>query len=732
MNQYMEVHMKKLFLLATILLLLCAFVHAEFMDPGPQKDPIDTPQGRVIAPTREVPTYTFTKLPTSLIVNYYDYMIGAYNGLPLRVIPNSAGGGYFMTYHGRRQPTGTRRQFYAYLDAAGNVINNNEITSVQNHEGFGTMVVDPVTGKPMYAWHANADADAQNETQFTSDAFIAGIAGLFNDIVLVCDAPVSITEPGGLTTTDNEFIWPTAVIGPSPVNGKRRIYVGMRNYITHAVNASPSENIYIAYADFDGDDLEMGTPLVWNHTTIPEQDAWNHDTTMLRRPSGALVTDDAGNLYWAGHHSTWDADSNPVNEPDVDIWKSANYGQGAWTRVIHDSGFPVWNPNSAPNDTTGYFDDPDNGNIPYGDNELSYEISNSGHVNSTIDNQGRIHVPGVWAINSYNGYYYPAMQFVKEWVYDTVTQEFWINEIYPQKDPADNVNPCFMPWDMEAPWGVEDGWGGDATNGYFPLIFTAWPFPHWDTTAHTDAMMFHYNGVRVSEPNEQGMMVCVWQEAERARLFNYYSDTDYQNYANTPEIWISVSPNNGAVWSEPIIINNVDTPEFAGLKPMYTYPADKVIYTGMQGGSKVGKIGIMFYNDYTWGSNVNTPPYHPTADGGEVMFMELQIVFPWGDDNDDPGVTVVPSLLQQNYPNPFNPETTISFDMPAASNANLSIFNVKGQLVRTLADGTLDFGKHSYVWNGKDSTGNTVTSGIYFYRLTSGNHVETRKMMLMK
>ncbi len=720
--------MKKLFLLVLMTSVLLSLAFADAMQPTSNKRPVDTPQGISIPQNRTEPAYTFTKLPTSIIVNYYDYMIGSYNGLPLRTIPQSQGGGYFMTYHGRRQPTGTRRVFYTYIDAAGNILNNNEITSVQNHEGYPTVAVDPISGKPLYAWHANADADGEYEVQLTSDAFIAGIAGLFNDIQIIADSPVTITSPSGVTTSNNEFIWPTAQIGPSPIAGKRRIYVAMRNSVY--VTQGPSENLYIAYADFNGDDVEMGVPLTWNHTTIPEMDDWNVDDEW-RRPFHAITTDNAGNLYYAGYHFAVAADgTTDIVEADMDVFKCTNYGEGTWTRVSDFSNIPAWNPPATPGGTTGYFTD-DN-SIPYPDNALSFNLANSAHINAVVDNLGKIHVLGVWALSTNEGTYYPAMQFIKEFVFDPATNDFEVREVYPQKDPADTFNQCFMPWDMEAPWGEVDEYGGSAAEGWYPLIASDWPFPHWDMAAHGDAMLFHYNNTKISEANDQGMMVAVWQNAQRARWFNYYSDTDYAAYANTPEIYISVSPNNGAVWSEPIVLNNVEDAEFTGLKPMWVYPADKVIYTGMQGNNKVGKIGIMFYDDYTWGSNAIDPPYHPTADGGQVMFMEMQIVFPEGVSNDDPGVTPVVSVLHQNYPNPFNPETTISFDMPKTANANLSIFNVKGQLVNTLVDGNLDFGKHSFVWNGKDASGKNVTSGIYFYRLTTGSHVETKKMMLMK
>ncbi len=729
----MEEIMKKLLLVALTLGLLLTFAFAQEMQYTETRKPLATPQGIQLPPTRTAPSYTFTKLPTSLIVNYYDYMIGSYNGLPLRVIPQAAGGGYFMTYHGRRQATSTRRAFYAYIDPAGNVINNNEITSVQNHEGYSTLAIDPVSGKPMYAWHANADTDATLEVQFTSDAFIAGIAGLFNDLQVTADSPTSITPPAGSPTSDNEFIWPTAQIGPSPVAGKRRVYLVSRNSITH--NAGPSENPYIAFADFNGDDIENGVPLTWNHVTIPEMDSWNVDQVEWRRPFHAIAADDAGNLYYAGYHFAQDIDSNSINEADMDVFKCANYGQGTWSRVSEFSNLDMWNPPTSAADSTGYFGDPDQGDIPYGDNgELYFGIANSSHINAVVDSDGKVHVLATWALNAYNGYYYPAMQFMKEFVFDPANDSYEIRDVYPQQDPTDTFNSTFCPWDMEAPWGVVDQFAGDATSGYYPVIASDWPFPHWDESAHTDAMLFHYNNTKISESNDQDMMVALWQNSQRARWYNYYSDTDYSAYANTPEIYISVSPNNGALWSEPIVLNNVETSQLSGIKPMWVYPADKVIYVNTNSNQeKVGKVGIMFYNDYTWGSNAISPAYHPTADGGDVMFMELQINFPFaGVANEDPAVPQVTNMLLQNYPNPFNPETTISFDMPQSGNANLSVYNVKGQLVKTLVNGNVGFGRQNIVWNGTDSNNAPVTSGLYFYRLTTGNGTETRKMMLVK
>ena len=94
--------------------------------------------------------------------------------------------------------------------------------------------------------------------------------------------------------------------------------------------------------------------------------------------------------------------------------------------------------------------------------------------------------------------------------------------------------------------------------------------------------------------------------------------------------------------------------------------------------------------------------------------------------------------LEQNYPNPFNPATTISFEMPAAGAARLTVFNLLGEEVATLVDGLLQAGHHSAVWGGTDMTGRPVSSGLYFYQLTVANESgqpefsRILKMMLLK
>ena len=104
------------------------------------------------------------------------------------------------------------------------------------------------------------------------------------------------------------------------------------------------------------------------------------------------------------------------------------------------------------------------------------------------------------------------------------------------------------------------------------------------------------------------------------------------------------------------------------------------------------------------------------------------------------GMTQVPEMfaLNQNYPNPFNPSTTITFDMPVAGYATLTVFNMLGQEIQTLQNGNAAAGRSTIVWNATDHAGQAVASGVYFYRLTvSGANGKTlyqsvQKMMLMR
>jgi len=99
------------------------------------------------------------------------------------------------------------------------------------------------------------------------------------------------------------------------------------------------------------------------------------------------------------------------------------------------------------------------------------------------------------------------------------------------------------------------------------------------------------------------------------------------------------------------------------------------------------------------------------------------------DDAPDVVVNTVPNefFLSQNYPNPFNPVTNISFGLPDAGMVKLEVFNIVGQRVATLVDGKMDMGYHTVSWNADN-----MSSGVYFYKITAGDHSSIKKCVLMK
>ncbi len=98
--------------------------------------------------------------------------------------------------------------------------------------------------------------------------------------------------------------------------------------------------------------------------------------------------------------------------------------------------------------------------------------------------------------------------------------------------------------------------------------------------------------------------------------------------------------------------------------------------------------------------------------------------------NDDQIVELKNSI--RNHPNPFNPETTIEFSLKESGYVILEIYDVKGQKVKTLVNETIPAGNHSVIWDGIDSNGSRVSSGIYFYKMKSGRYEKIRKMILIK
>jgi hypothetical protein len=88
--------------------------------------------------------------------------------------------------------------------------------------------------------------------------------------------------------------------------------------------------------------------------------------------------------------------------------------------------------------------------------------------------------------------------------------------------------------------------------------------------------------------------------------------------------------------------------------------------------------------------------------------------------------------LSQNYPNPFNPRTAIQFNLAQSGFVELVVYDILGQEVKTLTTGELEAGSHQVIWDATNNSGGDVASGMYFYKLTAGNHAEIKRMVLLR
>lgn len=132
----------------------------------------------------------------------------------------------------------------------------------------------------------------------------------------------------------------------------------------------------------------------------------------------------------------------------------------------------------------------------------------------------------------------------------------------------------------------------------------------------------------------------------------------------------------------------------------------------------VGAAGATYPGDFCWAPPSHFCEFNPTL---------TEIINPTS------SVPTAAGFALGNFPNPFNPATTIAFTLPAAARVELAIYDLRGQLVRTLLAGRqLPAGRQECAWDGRDEQGNAAPAGAYLYRLQAGEYSEARSMMLVK
>ena len=649
------------------------------------------------------PNYEISVDPIDIQTTYYDYMPGSYIANPIHFQKDTANGGLYLTFHSTETASATRRQYIAYINPDGSLNNVNYLSSLDVSEGYGSLDLDFETCDPMLSYHVHF-GQPQMTVNGNNDVWhMLHSPGLISTpFVIVDNAAIAGTET---PFSDDLFGWPYTFVTKSPTyddDGSRRLFVFSTNNTTHSTD--PSENVLIAWIDYTTYDIESGAiiDMTWSYQTLPMLDAYNAGPTWGRYQKGIAVTED-GKIGMIGY----------LNADDIDeagckmlVFYNDNYGEGEWQIFEHELAYYVENPQNQ--DGSEFFDS--------GGADIYFDLVNSSHPQAMFDASGKLHFIGNMVLGYRNeddehmlwAYY----SYVKEIVFDPTTETWDFKDLYPQSASDDATYP-FIPWDED-----QDGTVDEFDDDGSVMSVLGWPiwWYGWDEA-------FHENSYKYSSNLDYDLYAAVWQDGLKARYYNDGGDEDYANWATAPEIMISVSY-MGEEWSEPIRINAIDNPELEGIVPCYVYPADHIEWLGDWN----ARVHLFFLDDNCFGSFIQG---QGTNDGGMLKYMAVDIDYSSivGAVGEAPEITV---LSLANYPNPFNPETTIRFDIPCRAQTRLSIYNIRGQLVKTLVDQPMDTGEHFAVWNGTDTSDKPVSSGVYLYRLESAEHVITKRMLLMK
>ncbi len=216
-----------------------------------------------------------------------------------------------------------------------------------------------------------------------------------------------------------------------------------------------------------------------------------------------------------------------------------------------------------------------------------------------------------------------------------------------------------------------------------------------------DALDQTYNAIKPSISPDGQVMTLVWLDAATPTS----SDT-------LPDIWFSWRRINGASWSTPQ--NLTQTP---GFSEMLLHAAPVLRDNGSN------SYTLFLARSYQTGINT-----YPPSNLAATSFFVSSYTFTAnpssvGESNGQPASFA----LDQNYPNPFNPTTTIRYSVATGGFVSLKVYNALGQELATLVNGIVSPGEHTAMFDAA-----RFPSGVYIYKLTSGNNVETRKMLLLK
>ncbi|MCD4817244.1 MAG: hypothetical protein K8S23_00960 [Candidatus Cloacimonetes bacterium] len=212
--------------------------------------------------------------------------------------------GLYSAFHvtENSSPTAERRVFYAFINSAGELVTRTTITTNDTREGFAGIDVDYVTGNPIAAWHNVVEADNTYDSSMSYDLYhLMSGPGLWKESFIAIDNPENSIEHTG--HNDDEFIWPKVKIGPSPIEGKRRVFIYGDNY-TNNSEGNAHYNILAGYADFDATDMEFQNDLEFTYFSFPEWDNLHYEN-IARITKECAIADDGQVAFIGFYEHTW-------------------------------------------------------------------------------------------------------------------------------------------------------------------------------------------------------------------------------------------------------------------------------------------------------------------------------------------------------------------------------------------------------------------------------------------
>lgn len=658
-------------------------------------------KGTIIKPYQEEMTqvgfeYEFLVDPTTIMQTYLDSLPAGATKYPIkRQLEN--GTGTYISFLGNQSLAEIPKQHAAYFDENGNLIDLNTFPSNNSYHGSGDIILHQTSGNCIASW-SETESGGSGECTICFDNFAAQMA------------PGNWSSISNLNSVaSDEYSSPRLYTGQSPLGYDWiRIYHISQN-ITPNAEGHVCNDVRIMYIDVENTETVDLTQLLnsgnWNSVYPMQQ--WREKSCALKTVN-FLIDED----YWYNDgcvgfmgFTQWlegDLGNMPAN-PGVFFWVSEDYGE-TWDYA---------NLNCQSQDTS----------------EVLYQVENipefefDGVVPDYLDvefmglNNSAYLWDGDYVMNFVKRYTYTDPQSNQKYYLEYFTPQaevFWTS--YDEEFKFNSV-PDLPGIDsysgQSVPWKVEDN---DTT--LYVVVTSSQDYPSLQRSA-IDYSYFSFPRIQI------------WTD------FTYHTlaelgYTQYSEYFERPVInfayayykTIKVS----SWWNVLVELTDINNPmfDFSDQTTVFPYVDNFINYTGGLKDSWEGwyQIYLYYYDDNSFGARQNQ------TNGGSLKYTVLRFkVRQFGVEPE-----VGSNINCINYPNPFSNQTEISFstDIPF-QNTSVKIYNTKGQLIKKLnTDNEITNDNQSVIWKGKDMNGDTVSNGMYFYKISFDSATYCGKLLLMR